>query len=71
MYKITKEIIANDECFTLKQLAINGNDLISIGISNGATIGKILDDCLNNIIEGNLPNDRTLILEYVKKEYII
>jgi tRNA nucleotidyltransferase (CCA-adding enzyme) len=70
MYKITKEIIANDECFTLKQLAINGNDLISIGISNGATIGKILDDCLNNIIEGNLPNDRTLILEYVKKEYI-
>ena len=70
MYKIAQEIIDSDECFSLKQLAINGNDLIGLGISNGATIGKVLEDCLNMIIEGKLINDKTSIIEYVKKEYI-
>lgn len=63
---IINEIIYNDECFSLKNLDINGSDIINLGFGKGSEIGRILDTLLNNVIEGNLPNKRKDLIKFVK-----
>lgn len=58
-----KEIEDNNECCTVSQLAVNGNDLIKQGIS-GEDIGKRLDLLLDAVIEGKVENKKSLLLTY-------
>lgn len=59
------EVIDNNECYSLKQLAVNGNDLINAGIPNGKDVGLMLDHLLYNVVCGKLKNDKTAILNYI------
>lgn len=43
-------IKTNHEVFTLKNLAVNGNDLISIGITDGKLIGSTLNHLLDIVL---------------------
>ncbi len=56
-------------CFSLKQLAVKGNDLIQIGLK-GRTVGEVLDKLLELVIDESLPNDRTALLDYTKEKLI-
>ncbi|MBQ9618684.1 MAG: hypothetical protein IJR48_09990, partial [Oscillibacter sp.] len=47
-------------------LAVNGDDLLSLGLS-GRQIGRTLDALLNGVIEGELSNDRETLLEAARK----
>jgi len=55
---------ADKECHKISDLAINGNDLISVGYK-GKKIGEILKLVLDEIISGNLSNNRTDIMVYI------
>ena len=59
-------IIAAGECYSLRQLAVNGSDLIHIGVGSGVRIGKTLDLLLDKVIAGELPNDKEVLLAYAK-----
>lgn len=61
-YLLDEVLKDNKECFTLKQLAINGNDLLELGIPQGKDIGKILNVLLNEVVEGNLENTKKALL---------
>lgn len=63
------EIIKDDECFSLNQLAINGNDLKALGFPNGKQIGYILDDLYEKVIGDELPNDKQKIIDYIKNHF--
>ncbi|MBE6761607.1 MAG: HD domain-containing protein [Ruminococcaceae bacterium] len=65
--KIAKEIIQNGECFCLKDLAVNGNDLISAGIPVGKEIGEILNTLLNAVINEEVENEKNALLSYLAK----
>ncbi|MGN1130712.1 MAG: polynucleotide adenylyltransferase, partial [Ruminococcus sp.] len=54
-------IISNDECFNLKKLAINGSDLLHLGITDGKTIGFILENLLDSVIDETIENDNILL----------
>ena len=54
--------IEKGSCFSLKRLAVNGNDLLAMGLS-GPEIGRVLQLLLNKVIDGVLPNDRDVLLE--------
>lgn len=56
------KVLAAKQCFSIKHLAINGSDLLKIGIPQGPEIGRILKLLLEQVIEGNLPNDRSSLL---------
>ncbi|MCM1055644.1 MAG: polynucleotide adenylyltransferase [Bacteroides sp.] len=58
-----EKILSEKECFSLKNLAVNGNDMIRSGFK-GAEIGERLDFLLNAVIEGNCPNSREELLKY-------
>ncbi len=65
--KVYDEVIAEKECFTLKQLAINGNDLIKAGITDGKTIGRILNYLLDLVIEEKMINEKSHLLRKAKE----
>ncbi|MCL1996000.1 MAG: CCA tRNA nucleotidyltransferase [Defluviitaleaceae bacterium] len=55
-----QQIIEDKEVFQLKDLAINGDDLIKFGIPQGKNLGKILLECLEYVMdnpENNNKND--------------
>lgn len=56
-----RRIIAEDQCFSLKQLAVNGNDLKALGFK-GAEIGNMLEHLLELVTEGQCENSREALL---------
>lgn len=66
MHALLTEILENNECFSLKQLAVNGNDLKAVGITDGKTIHAVLEKLLLAVIEERCPNEKTALLEYAK-----
>lgn len=64
--KNAEKILKEKECFSLKNLAVNGNDMIKSGYF-GIEIGKRLDYLLNAVIEGKCPNIREELLKYEKE----
>ena len=65
--RIASEIINEGECFSLKDLAVNGSDLITLGFT-GREIGEKLNELLDLVIEEQLPNDREKLLGYINGE---
>lgn len=63
--KTAKEIIQNKECYTLKGLAVNGNDLMKLGFE-GKENGKMLEYLLKEVIYENLENNKISIINYIK-----
>lgn len=65
--EIAKKIIGQAECFSLKHLAINGDDLIATGIPEGKEIGKCLNRVLQLVMDGELKNDYDSIMRYMNE----
>lgn len=60
------EIISEKECFSVKQLEINGNDLMALGYK-GKEIGETLNKCLAAVIDEKVENEKSKLLKYVAK----
>lgn len=60
--KQVSDIIGRQECFSLKQLAINGSDLKQLGYT-GTKISSMLNQCLLWVIEGQVDNNKYKILD--------
>lgn len=67
--ELLKNFDFEKECFSLKSLRLNGNDLIVMGYKPGKEMGIILNKLLNLVIEGELENTFEKLKEYVLKEY--
>ena len=63
---IMEEIKRSGACLSLKTLAIKGDDLLALGYPAGKEIGQMLSRLLDAVVEGALPNDRTVLLQYAK-----
>lgn len=61
------EIIEEQNCFSLKDLKINGNDLRDLGFKPDRRIGETLNLLLDAVIENPELNVREKLLEYVSK----
>lgn len=64
--EILNRLLAEDACFSLKQLAVNGRDLLALGLS-GPAVGAALEELLGKVMDGTLPNERETLLEYVRE----
>lgn len=63
---IANEIMLKKECFSLSELAVNGTDIMEIGIPQGKKIGCILECLLMLVMDNALPNDKAVLIDYVK-----
>ena len=62
-------VLAGGACFSLGQLAVKGNDLTALGLE-GPAVGVALKELLELVIDEKLPNDRGLLVEYVKEKLL-
>lgn len=59
--KILGEIFAENACLSLKDLQVNGHDLMALGLS-GREIGKCLNRLLEMVMDEQIPNEKTALL---------
>lgn len=59
---MVRELQAESACLSLKDLAVNGNDLMALGLE-GPEIGRCLRRLLSQVLEERLPNTREALLE--------
>ena len=57
-----QELLAEHCCYSLKDLAVNGKDLQEIGYSAGRELGDALFTLLEEVMDGDLPNERCSLL---------
>ena len=60
--KFYKDIMNQGECVNLKELNINGKDLIAIGLKPGRELGEILNRLLDKILDEPKLNQREILL---------
>ncbi len=65
--EILEGLLAADACFSLRQLAVDGNDLLSLGL-RGPAVGASLRRLLDAVLDGTLPNDREALLCAVQRD---
>ena len=65
--EVYEEIKAADNCFSLKQLAVSGKDLIAAGITPGPAVGQTLSDLLDRVLEEPQLNTKEKLLDIVSK----
>ena len=58
---IMEQLLAEKACFSLKDLAVNGKDITAIGYQ-GTIVGEILDYLLEQVVDGELPNQRDVLM---------
>ena len=59
--ELLKKIMKSGDCFTLSRLAVNGNDLSSLGLK-GKALGEMLEFLLDYVIEHPDNNKKELLL---------
>lgn len=64
-----RQLIQADDCMSLKQLAVNGNDITALGV-NGKAVGECLGKLLELVVDGALPNEKSALIGYVKENLI-
>ena len=61
------ELVAEKACFSVKDLAITGKDLLEMGFSPGPKVGNILQTLLEAVMDGACPNEPNSLLKLAKE----
>ena len=64
---ILKQLQAESACLTVKDLAVNGHDLMALGFT-GKAIGQTLNALLEQVLEESLPNERSALLDAAQRK---
>lgn len=65
-----EELAAQGQCFSLKDLAVNGRDVIAAGVAPGPEVGRVLDGLLEQVISGEVPNEQKALLNLICREWL-
>ena len=60
--KLMDEQLNAEPVFGIKDLAINGSDLIALGMEPGPVIGHVLQVLLNEVVDGDVLNEREALI---------
>lgn len=67
---LINEVLQENQCFTLRDLAVNGNDLIEMGYEPGKHLGEILDMLLSGVINEEFENEKNCLLNIAKERLL-
>ncbi|MDR1836566.1 MAG: HD domain-containing protein [Treponema sp.] len=63
------KILAGGRAFTVKDISVNGNDLMEAGIPSGKKMGVILNELLETVLDDPQQNTKEKLLEIAGKIY--
>lgn len=64
--EVLNTILTSNQCFTLKDMEITGDDLISLGFPKGKKIGITLAALLDEVMDEKCPNEHTALINRAK-----
>lgn len=67
LQSILEEVSREKQRFTVKDLRVNGNDILSINIPEGKRVGRMLQTLLDKVISGELKNEHDVLLKEAEK----
>ena len=67
--ELLAELEAENACFSLKDLAVRGGDIMELGY-RGPGIGKALRALLDAVVEERVPNEREALLELLRHDVV-
>ena len=65
--ELHKEVVANSDCVSLKQLAVNGKDIIELGAVPGKQLGELLEQLLQKVLNNPELNQKEILLSLAKE----
>ena len=68
---ILEEVLNAQDCFSRKDLALNGTDLINMGYHEGKEIGELLDYLLEKVLDNPELNTKEQLIELLKEKEAI
>ncbi len=60
-----RELVARQACFSLKDLAVNGRDLLAAGWAPGPAVGEALNAALDAVTDGAVENGKDALLAWL------
>ena len=66
--ELKEEIIKEKEAFSLKDLEVDGYDMIALGLK-GKEIGEALKTVFEKVVNEELPNKKEILIGEIEKEY--
>ncbi len=69
MYRRVRAVLRESHALKVGDLAIDGNDLVELGLRPGPRFGEILEDLLERVVDSPRLNTRERLLEIVRAEH--
>lgn len=66
--EVLDELLRESACFSLQELAVNGRDMLALGLE-GRAVGNALERCLNAVMDGAVQNERGALLDFLQTEW--
>ncbi len=60
---LIENILAEEHCLSLRDLQVNGKDLMAVGFPEGKLLGEGLSHLLDCVLDEKLPNEREALLD--------
>lgn len=68
--RLYKAVVEQGDCVTLKQLAVNGKDLLELGVLPGRALGTMLETLLDQVLSEPALNTKECLTKQVKQMLI-
>lgn len=65
--RLAREILEGEQCFSLKNLAVNGDDLIACGMKPGRELGRALQTLLDAVVGGEVENEKEALMAWYER----
>lgn len=66
--QLLEDIRQENTCLHIRDLAVNGRELMALGIAPGPRLGSALNELLLLVQEERLPNEKEALLDHIKRE---
>lgn len=66
LHGLLEELRQEDACLTVKDLAVDGNDLQALGLT-GKAIGETLQSLLDQVLDEAVPNEKKALLDFLRE----
>lgn len=61
-----EQALVRQQCFTVKDLTINGNDILAFGVEPGSMVGQILNHLLNKVLDEEIENEHEALMDEMR-----
>lgn len=61
-HRLLDEVLAEERCFSIRDLAVNGKDILALGVPAGPQVGATLRHLFEQVADGKLENHKETLL---------